>query len=116
MTPPESSRPARAATESCNGQELLIVQLLYSGLDDAAIGRRLGMSHRTVQRRVHTLMLRLEVPGRVALGARAQQLGWLEPPRARPRPNGTLRAPAAPCAPHQRSAAAPRSAGPPSPR
>ncbi|MEV0317121.1 LuxR C-terminal-related transcriptional regulator [Streptomyces sp. NPDC050658] len=116
MTRPEISRPAGAAPEGCNGQELLIVQLLYSGLDDAAIGRRLGMSQRTVQRRVHTLMLRLEAPGRVALGAKAQQLGWLEPPRARPRPSGTLRVPAAPCAPRQQSASAPRAAGLTSPR
>ncbi|NGO75196.1 DNA-binding response regulator [Streptomyces sp. YC504] len=52
-----------------------ILRLLYSGFDDAAIARQLGMGHRTVQRRVHELMKQLEAKGRVALGARAQELG-----------------------------------------
>ncbi|WP_234016774.1 DNA-binding response regulator [Streptomyces sp. LaPpAH-108] len=49
--------------------------MLHQGLGDAAIGRRLGIGHRTVQRRVRQLMERWNVPGRVALGARAQELG-----------------------------------------
>jgi len=55
-----------------------IVRLLYQGLGDAAIGRRLGLGHRTVQRRVQQLMRRWEAPGRVALGARAQELGLFD--------------------------------------
>ncbi|WP_223190693.1 DNA-binding response regulator [Streptomyces sp. TRM68416] len=51
--------------------------MLHRGLGDAAIGRRLGIGHRTVQRRVHRLMERWSAPGRVALGARAQELGLL---------------------------------------
>ncbi|MFV8187526.1 hypothetical protein [Streptomyces sp. AF1B] len=39
------------------------------------IARRLGLGHRTVQRRVGNLMRRLSVSGRVALGAKAQELG-----------------------------------------
>ncbi|WP_432068888.1 LuxR C-terminal-related transcriptional regulator [Streptomyces sp. C10-9-1] len=56
-----------------------ILELLYEGFDDATIGRRLGMGHRTVQRRVHSLMERWGVSGRVALGARAQEFGLLKP-------------------------------------
>lgn len=56
------------------------MRLLYQGLGDAAIGRRLGLGHRTVQRRVQQLMRRWEVPGRVALGARAQELGLFNAP------------------------------------
>nr|BBI93427.1 LuxR family transcriptional regulator [Streptomyces sp.] len=55
--------------------EIRILRLLHAGLDDAAVARRLCVGHRTVQRRVHNLMKRWEVNGRVALGARAQELG-----------------------------------------
>ena len=57
--------------------DLQILNLLYLGLADAAVGRRLGMGHRTVQRRVRDMMARLEAKSRVALGARAQELGLL---------------------------------------
>ncbi|MFW6690381.1 DNA-binding response regulator [Streptomyces sp. MAR4 CNX-425] len=56
---------------------LQILRLLYFGFDDASVARRLGLGHRTVQRRVHYLMQVLGAKGRVALGARAQQLGLL---------------------------------------
>ena len=41
-------------------------------------GRRLRIGHRTVQRRVQRVMDRWNVVGRVALGARAQELGLLD--------------------------------------
>ncbi|MFF0017628.1 helix-turn-helix domain-containing protein [Streptomyces sp. NPDC005374] len=58
--------------------DIVIVRLLSQGLGDAAIGRRLGIGHRTVQRRVQRVMNRWGVVGRVALGARAQELGLLD--------------------------------------
>lgn len=54
-----------------------ILNLLYEGLNDASIARHLGVGHRTVQRKVQRLMELLEANGRVALGARAQELGLL---------------------------------------
>ncbi|WP_097267029.1 LuxR C-terminal-related transcriptional regulator [Streptomyces sp. TLI_55] len=57
--------------------ELRILRLLCEGLGEAAIGRRVGLGHRTVQRRMRNLMTRWQVNGRVALGARAQELGLL---------------------------------------
>ncbi|GAA4993554.1 hypothetical protein GCM10023335_01430 [Streptomyces siamensis] len=65
-----------------------ILNLLYAGLNDASIARHLGVGHRTIQRKVHRLMELLEANGRVALGARAQELGLLvgasrQPPRPR---------------------------------
>ncbi|MFI8531130.1 DNA-binding response regulator [Streptomyces aquilus] len=77
---PESE--ASAETPYIDIDDRRILNLLYLGLNDASIGRRLGMGHRTVQRRVQRLMDRLDVVGRVALGARAQELGLL-PPAAR---------------------------------
>ncbi|MFE4666274.1 response regulator transcription factor [Streptomyces sp. NPDC056716] len=60
---------------SIDDAERTILSLLYQGLSDATIARHLGVSHRTVQRRVGDIMSRLQVTGRVALGARAQELG-----------------------------------------
>ncbi|MGW1718868.1 response regulator transcription factor [Streptomyces sp. NPDC002156] len=57
--------------------ERRILALLYTGLNDASIARHLGVGHRTVQRKVQRLMERLQANGRVALGARAQELGLL---------------------------------------
>jgi DNA-binding NarL/FixJ family response regulator len=54
-----------------------ILGLLCQGLADAAVARRLGLGHRTVQRRVQHIMSVLQVTGRVALGAKAQALGLL---------------------------------------
>lgn len=65
--------------------ELRIVQLLCRGYDDARVGRELGLAHRTVQRRVRGLMMRLNVNGRFALGARAQELGWIDMRATAPR-------------------------------
>ncbi|MEU5221801.1 LuxR C-terminal-related transcriptional regulator [Streptomyces toyocaensis] len=53
------------------------MQLLYAGLGDASIARQLDVGHRTVQRRIQRLMDHLGANGRVALGARAQELGLL---------------------------------------
>ncbi|WP_393087967.1 LuxR C-terminal-related transcriptional regulator [Streptomyces sp. LN704] len=49
--------------------------MLYRGLGDATVARQLGLSHRTVQRRVQHVMSLLDVRGRVTLGAKAQELG-----------------------------------------
>ncbi|WP_346345421.1 helix-turn-helix transcriptional regulator [Streptomyces sp. SID5643] len=54
-----------------------MLRLLYQGLDDATVARRLGVSHRTVQRRVQRIMADLGVSGRFALGAKAQELGLI---------------------------------------
>ncbi|MEE4488684.1 LuxR C-terminal-related transcriptional regulator [Streptomyces sp. BE230] len=64
-------------------RELRLLQLLYAGYEDARAARAMGLSHRTVQRHVKALMLRLGVNSRLALGARAQELGWLDPARDR---------------------------------
>ena len=62
-----------------------LLTLLYQGLDDATVARRLGVSHRTVQRRVQRIMSDLGVSGRFALGAKAQELGLI--PDITPSPN-----------------------------
>ncbi|MYW10282.1 hypothetical protein GT034_18290 [Streptomyces sp. SID2563] len=54
-----------------------IVALLHIGLTDAAIARQLGMGHRTVQRRLHTLMDEVGAATRFQLGWHAARAGWL---------------------------------------
>ncbi|MEU7054825.1 LuxR C-terminal-related transcriptional regulator [Streptomyces sp. NPDC046197] len=65
-----------------------ILNLLYAGLNDASIARQFGLGHRTIQRKVQRLMERLQANGRVALGARAQELGLLHHPHRPPRTRG----------------------------
>jgi DNA-binding CsgD family transcriptional regulator len=54
-----------------------ILGLLLAGLTDQAIGNQLGMSLRTVQRRVSQLMERAGVATRLQLGHEAGRRGWL---------------------------------------
>ena len=65
-------------TPEIDASDQKILNLLYAGLNDASIARRIGVGHRTVQRKVQRLMERLHANGRVALGAHAQELGLLE--------------------------------------
>ncbi|MFE5307243.1 hypothetical protein [Isoptericola sp. NPDC056605] len=55
-----------------------ILALLRVGLTDAAIAHRLGMGHRTVQRRLQTLMASTGASTRFQLGWRAAEAGWLD--------------------------------------
>jgi sugar-specific transcriptional regulator TrmB/DNA-binding CsgD family transcriptional regulator len=54
-----------------------ILGLLLAGLTDQAIGNQLGLSLRTVQRRVSQLMDRARVATRLQLGHEAGRRGWL---------------------------------------
>ncbi|KQY56709.1 MULTISPECIES: helix-turn-helix domain-containing protein [unclassified Nocardioides] len=54
-----------------------ILTLLLAGLTDQAIGGQLGISLRTVQRRVHQLMDRAQVVTRFQLGHEACRRGWV---------------------------------------
>ncbi|MGZ0150289.1 helix-turn-helix domain-containing protein [Kribbella sp. WER1] len=54
-----------------------ILTLLLAGLTDQAIGGQLGLSLRTVQRRVSNLMDRAQVVTRFQLGHEAARRGWL---------------------------------------
>ncbi|GAA2041469.1 LuxR family transcriptional regulator [Catenulispora yoronensis] len=57
--------------------DLELLALLGTGLTDEAIANRLGVSLRTVRRRVSDLMGRLEATGRFDAGRKAVLRGWL---------------------------------------
>jgi DNA-binding CsgD family transcriptional regulator len=60
-----------------SGTDRQLLSLLVSGLTDDAAGARLGMSRRTVVRRVHHLMTVSGARSRLQLGWHARERGWL---------------------------------------
>lgn len=54
-----------------------LLQLLATGMTDEAVGRRLGVSARTVRRQMAALMERLDAASRFEAGLKAAQRGWL---------------------------------------
>ncbi|MEV6013156.1 helix-turn-helix domain-containing protein [Streptomyces sp. NPDC051976] len=55
-----------------------ILRLLASGAKDRRIARALGITERTVVRRIHTLMTTLHATTRFQAGIQAAQRGWLD--------------------------------------
>jgi sugar-specific transcriptional regulator TrmB len=71
LLPGSGSGPAEI--EEIDGR---ILALLLSGLTDQAVAGQLGLSLRTVQRRIHQLMAKAGVGSRVQLGWHAARKGW----------------------------------------
>ena len=78
--------------EPLDADERELLQLLNSGVKDEAIARRLGISSRTLSRRITRLLERLGAATRFQAGLQAARRGWLlggdgaeapVPPRAR---------------------------------
>ncbi len=59
-------------------QDRAVLSLLVAGLTDDAVGARLGMSRRTVARRVHRLMEATGAHSRLQLGWWARERNWLQ--------------------------------------
>ena len=66
-----------AAGDRLDDLDTKVLGLLLAGLTDAAIGGQLGLSLRTVQRRVRQMMDRAQVDTRLQLGYEAGRRGWL---------------------------------------
>jgi DNA-binding CsgD family transcriptional regulator len=58
-----------------------VVRLLASGLTDEAIGRKLGLSDRTVRRIVAELMQQVGAESRFQAGVKMVRMGWLDDDR-----------------------------------
>jgi len=65
------------AADRIDDTDARVLTLLLAGLTDHAIGSQLGVSLRTVQRRVHRLMERTGATTRFQLGHEAARRGWL---------------------------------------
>lgn len=72
----EADDPADRPTDTTTDREILT--LLAGGLPDKVIARQLGLSLRTVARRVSTLMDQLNAKTRFQAGANAAARGWLD--------------------------------------
>lgn len=77
--PLDTRRTDVAARDGLDDVDLRVLHLLLSGLTDQAVGSQLGLSVRTVQRRVATLMDACGVHTRIQLGRQAERRGWLAP-------------------------------------
>jgi DNA-binding CsgD family transcriptional regulator len=72
---PHPPAPERAGSEP-DDLELALLDLLASGAKDETAARLLGMSVRSVRRRVAELMSRLGAGSRFEAGVRAAECGW----------------------------------------
>lgn len=70
--------PARTPAPGVGAEELELLSLLVAGVTDKAIATRLGVSTRTVQRRISDLMTRTGARSRMQLAWQVAQRGWLE--------------------------------------
>lgn len=67
----------REGIPDLDAEDHAILELLNAGMTDDVIGRQLGISERTVRRRVAGLAGRLGAGSRFQIGARAVRRGWL---------------------------------------
>lgn len=73
----EVGRGTEAACASFDRVDLRILELMGCGLPDSAIGKRLQLGHRTIQRRVGRMMMRTGAFSRFSFGLRISELGLL---------------------------------------
>ncbi|NLG23271.1 MAG: helix-turn-helix transcriptional regulator [Actinomycetales bacterium] len=69
-----------ADRDGLDDADLRVLTLMLSGLTDQAVGSQLGLSIRTVQRRVASMMEACGVHTRIQLGVQAERRGWLATP------------------------------------
>jgi DNA-binding CsgD family transcriptional regulator len=75
--PLDDFMPKPSDDKEPTAQELALLRLLAAGSTDEAVGKRLGVSVRTVRRIMADLMERLEASSRFEAGHKATQRGWL---------------------------------------
>lgn len=73
------AQPLAGPADGPEPEDARLLALLTTGLTDPVMARQLGVSHRTFQRRLRTLMKRAGATTRFQLGARAAALGWIAP-------------------------------------
>ncbi|GAA3101247.1 sugar-specific transcriptional regulator TrmB [Kribbella aluminosa] len=73
----DSGRPVEEAAAGPDDADLAVLALMLTGLTDDAVGKQLGMSGRTVQRRLRVLMDLTGSTSRMQLGWEASERGWV---------------------------------------
>jgi len=69
--------PGEAPSNEISGRDRDLLALLASGMKDRGIAETLGVTERTVGRRIAELMTRLNADTRFLAGVRAVQRGWI---------------------------------------
>jgi len=72
-----NARLDEVASDHLEPIDAKVLSLLLAGLTDQSIGSQLGLSLRTVQRKVRQMMDRAQVDTRLQLGYEAGRRGWL---------------------------------------
>jgi DNA-binding NarL/FixJ family response regulator len=72
------TQPAPRERDGITAQDIELLKLLVQGATDEQVGRRLGVSMRTVRRIVAKLSEQVGASGRFELGVRAAQRGWVD--------------------------------------
>lgn len=75
--PAASGGPARSGRDLAP-RDLAILRLLASGAKDRTIARALGITERTVERRISEILRHLDACTRFQAGVKAAQRGWLQ--------------------------------------
>jgi DNA-binding CsgD family transcriptional regulator len=71
--------PAAPPERLLTGRELAVLHLMADGLTAVAIGHRLSMSPRTVEKHLQSVYRKLDVRDRVSAVREAQALGFIRP-------------------------------------
>ncbi|MFD4973354.1 helix-turn-helix domain-containing protein [Streptomyces sp. NPDC058424] len=74
---PVSAALARAPRDLLTAEDRHLLSLLLAGYTDQAIASQLGLSERTIQRRVHRLLALAGAQTRIQLGWQAACRGWI---------------------------------------
>jgi DNA-binding NarL/FixJ family response regulator len=72
-----SGNPADPGAQQPTGEERFLLSLLVAGVPDKSIASQMGVSRRTVQRRLWELMARAGVDTRPGLAYQAARRGWI---------------------------------------
>jgi DNA-binding NarL/FixJ family response regulator len=73
-----SGTPAGKAAEALTDRELQVLALVAHGLTNRAIGRKLGISDRTVQGHLANIFVKLDAASRTEAVMAAVKLGWIQ--------------------------------------
>lgn len=74
---PSATAGASDQREDLSQEQQWLLSLMASGVTDAVIASRLGISPRTLQRRIHELMEQVGASNRLQTGMLAARRGWL---------------------------------------
>lgn len=74
---PVHTHAGQSAVSEVNSEEKLILRMLGDGYKDETIAKKLGISVRTVRRKISCVLQRMSAESRFQAGVQAAQRGWI---------------------------------------